>query len=188
MRSAFRQVATGQTSRTTVREYGAGRRVRCTTPELLRVSRLELRRLIRGLATQPHARRSIDPPAVVNEVARRLLGNSGLQELASRGDFYADMAGAFRRVLRDRAAAGLPDELSVRLEPCGTPCSPPIGPLDKAFTRLESQSPRHAQVAVLHLLGGMTHAEIAEQMGLSTRRVTVSWQTVREWLVRRLAQ
>lgn len=165
---------------------------RATPGELLRVSRLELRRLVQRLVASSvprvgRRRPLVEPTTLVNEVARRLLGSSGVQELPCRGDFYADMAIAFRGLLRDRAAHGLPDDEPLWLAPLGLGSAPKAGPLDAALRRLEQRSPRHAQIAVLRLLGGMTDAEIAEQMSLSERRVAAGWQSARVWLERKLA-
>lgn len=176
---------------TTLRGQSTRGHALSTPSELLRVSRLELKRIVLRMAQLPVSgegrRPLIDPTTLVNEVARRLLGGSGLQELPCHGDFYADLAGAFRRLLRDRAMLGLADKTPMWLAPLGLGSAPQMGTLDNALRRLEEKSPRHAQIAILRLLGGMTDAEIAEQMSLDENRIASGWQSTRNWLEQRLA-
>ncbi len=111
-----------------------------------------------------------------------MLGAGGPQDLPSRSDFYADLAHALRRMLRQQAQAGFgPASALTMVE---LPCSAGPSALDGLLSRLEEKSPRHAQIAILRLFGGMTTAEIADQMGLSQERVRVGWQTTKEWLSR----
>ncbi|MEM8864160.1 MAG: ECF-type sigma factor [Planctomycetota bacterium] len=172
--------------RSTLRMQADAGRPRTTSSELLRVSRLELRRLARRMSEAERSAPPVEPTTLVNEVARRLLGASGAQDMPCRGDYYADLANAFRQLLRSRAMHSLPAETPLRLAPLSDVDAAPASRLDAALAKLEDRSPRHAQIAVLRLLGGLTFGEIAEQMCLSERRVTTAWQEARNWLERRL--
>ncbi|MEM6798672.1 MAG: ECF-type sigma factor, partial [Planctomycetota bacterium] len=121
------------------------------------------------------------------EVARRMLGASGAQDLPSRSDFYADLAQSLRRMLRQETATGFSQTASLALTPLelDQPARPAV--LSGVLDRLEEKSSRHAQIVILRLLGGMTTAEIAEQMGLPAARIATGWETAREWLLRWLA-
>ena len=167
---------------TTVRNGRHGRYSARAPGDLLRVSRWELRRLVNRVCRDNRSNVPIDPTALVHEVARRMLGAGGPQDLPSRSDFYADLAHALRRMLRQQAQAGFgPASALTMVE---LPCSAGPSALDGLLSRLEEKSPRHAQIAILRLFGGMTTAEIADQMGLSQERVRVGWQTTKEWLSR----
>lgn len=158
-----------------------------TTPnDLLRVSRTELRRLASRLVTAGDDRPPSDPVVLVNEVARRLLGSSGMQDLPSRGDYYADLALAMRRLLRPGDAGSLARTARLWLSQLDASMTPTAEQLDAAIRKLEAQSPRHAQIATLRLLGGLTDVEIAEQMSLSPRRVAKGWLDAQAWLRRKL--
>ncbi|MAS53044.1 hypothetical protein B1759_10510 [Rubrivirga sp. SAORIC476] len=54
--------------------------------------------------------------------------------------------------------------------------------LDEALDRLAARAPRPARVVEMRFFGGLTHAEIAEVLGLSEPTVRRDWQAARAWL------
>ena len=138
------------------------------------------------LATPSRSGR-IDPRTLVNEAARHSLGASGLQDLHDRGAYFAYLANALRRIAvalvlqspncqpASLCCPGLPDELS-------------LAELLTALDRLDTHSPRHAQIAVLRLLGGLSHQEVSQQLGITPERAAVGWQRVCEWFAARHAR
>jgi len=58
--------------------------------------------------------------------------------------------------------------------------------LNDALTRLESLSPRSAQVVELRFFSGMTEEEIATVTGTSMATVKRDWAFARSWLITEL--
>ena len=54
--------------------------------------------------------------------------------------------------------------------------------LDDSLRRLAELHPRHAQVVELRFLGGLTIAETAEELGVSTTTVESDWAMAKAWL------
>jgi RNA polymerase sigma factor (TIGR02999 family) len=128
--------------------------------------------------------------ALVHEAYLRLLDGDPARLWNSRGHFFAAAAEAMRRVLVERArhrqslkAGGgrrreeLPDiELAVpgpRLD---------LLALDDALTRLEQQDKRRAELVKLRFFAGLTIAEAAEALGVSTSTADNDWAYARSWL------
>jgi RNA polymerase sigma-70 factor (ECF subfamily) len=59
--------------------------------------------------------------------------------------------------------------------------------VDAALQDLEKFDPRQAQVVELRFFGGLTIAEIASAMGISTTTVKREWAIAKLWLRRRLS-
>ncbi len=58
--------------------------------------------------------------------------------------------------------------------------------IDGALKRLEVIDARQAQVVEHRIFAGMTHDEIAEELGVSRRTVAGLWSHARAWLQREL--
>ncbi|MDP6538152.1 MAG: ECF-type sigma factor [Planctomycetota bacterium] len=58
--------------------------------------------------------------------------------------------------------------------------------LDEALERLEKSEPQPFRVAELRIFGGLSHAEIATALEVSTRTVERAWSSARAWLLREL--
>ena len=85
--------------------------------------------------------------------------------------------GHFGRVGEDTAAA-----LS-----CDGP-SDDVLAVEEALEEFEREYPRKAEVVTLSFFGGLTAAEVAEVLGLSTRTVERDWRFSKAWLNGRLAE
>ena len=48
--------------------------------------------------------------------------------------------------------------------------------------------PRQAQIVELRFFGGLTHEEVASNLGMSLRTVKRQWRLARAWLHQRVAQ
>ena len=59
--------------------------------------------------------------------------------------------------------------------------------LDAALTRLQAEHPERAQVVLLRHFGGLSEAEIAALLGVSTRTVERAWRFARAYLHAALA-
>ena len=58
--------------------------------------------------------------------------------------------------------------------------------LDEALGKLQTQDPRKADVIKLRFFAGLTHREIAAQLGLSLSTIEKDWRTARAWLLAEL--
>jgi RNA polymerase sigma factor (TIGR02999 family) len=106
------------------------------------------------------------------------------------------MAQAMRRILVDHARARLAGKRGggsgfhsleeVMTFPAQHPAELLI--LNEALERLATLSPREAQIMDLHGIVGLTHDEIANALGVSTRTVKRGWQFGKAWLQREMKQ
>lgn len=144
-----------------------------------------------------HKGHTLGTTALAHEAFLKLHGDES-EDWTERGRVLAAASGAMRRILIDHArrkgrrrdafgslvqdARG--EELSALLSPGGPPVDP--GALDRALEELARQDPRRARVVELRFFGGCKVAEIARELGLSTRTVFDDWVYARAWLRRRL--
>ncbi len=56
--------------------------------------------------------------------------------------------------------------------------------LDEALTSLATRDRRSAEVFQMRFFGGLTHSEISQVLGVTTRTVERDWRYARAWLVR----
>lgn len=156
---------------------------------VLRASYSELAWLAREVVVVAHSRRPVDPRALVNEAARRVLGAAGVQELPCPADYFAYMANAARRLLSELLAEPVPGADPHAEMLTTAPALPErvdARALFAALAELEDRSPRHAQAAVLRLFGALTAAEIADQLSVTPQRAERLTASAGEWLALRL--
>lgn len=151
-------------------------------------------RLMRG-ERQDHL---LQPTALVNEAAIRLLSRDGLSSLdcRDRGHFFAAVGRAMRRVLVDYARER--DAKKRGGSWARTPLDDAIEAyesrnidllaLDEALEVLEGRHPRWHEVITLRHFCGFTHREIAEQLGVSESTVRNDIDNATEWLLDRLGE
>ncbi|MEZ6127500.1 MAG: ECF-type sigma factor [Planctomycetaceae bacterium] len=60
--------------------------------------------------------------------------------------------------------------------------------VDEALKRLEEVSSEQAQIVEMRFFGGMTVAEVAEELGKSKRWVEAEWTMIRAWLRAELSE
>ena len=127
------------------------------------------------------------PERLVHEAYLRLVGDQHFDDL---GHFFAAAAEAMRRILvnhaRDRkrlkrAGGRLRLEL---LDQVGSLAedSDLVLSLDELLTRLGEEDAAAAQVAQLHLFGGLSVEETGEALGLSRAMAYRNWKYARAWL------
>jgi RNA polymerase sigma factor (TIGR02999 family) len=147
----------------------------------------ELEAIARGYLRRGAA--SIEPGELVHELYLRLAG----AQLAARDrkHFYAIAALAMRQILADRTRrrrAGRRGGGAVQVTLSGLAAEPArdLADVEAALARLEEISPRQARVVELRCLIGMSTAETAEALDVSTRTVEGDWRLARAWLTREL--
>ena len=154
----------------------------------------ELRQVAGHLMRRERAGHTLSPTEVVHEAVLRMLGESVLDAAADRRYLFASAARAMREVLIDHArrrAAGrrgggrhrVPlDAVVDYFQTEGLD----IAGVHEALERLAELNRRQAQVMTLRYFGGMTVAEVAAALGVSSVTVERDWRVARAWLVGQL--
>lgn len=154
----------------------------------------ELRRLARRYLDREHAGHTLQPTALVHEAYLRLAEQTRV-EWQGRTHFFAMGARMMRRVLvdharhhaRDKRGAGerpvtLIEDVAARALDLAD-----VLALEEVLAQLEAEDEREARVVEMRVFAGLTVAEIAEVLGVSTRTVEGDWTHARAWLAARLA-
>lgn len=151
---------------------------------LSRISRAQLR---------DRASPTLDTVGLVHEAYLKLLPGTGV-EWEDRAHFFSVAARAMRQVLIDRArrratAKHGGDRRRIPLEARHLRFREPLDDLlalEEALNRLEARSERLARVVEFRFFAGMSTAEVAEVVGVSTRTVERDWTKARLFLHREL--
>ena len=147
----------------------------------------ELRKLAAARMAAENPGHTLNATALVHEAYLRLVGD---QHFDDRGHFFAAAAEAMRRILvnhaRDRKRlkrAGGRRRLEL-LDQIGSVAEDPdlVLSLDELLTRLGEEDAAAAQVAQLHLFGGLSVEETGEALGLSRAMAYRNWKYARAWL------
>jgi len=137
---------------------------------------------------------TLEPTALVNELALRLLGAEPIA-YSDRTHFFALAAQMMRRILIDHARARVADKrggiqqrvnLSSVEEWQRAPQSEDVLMLDEALSKLEQADGRAAKVVELRFFGGLREQEVADVLGVSVITVKRDWKVARAWLVDQL--
>jgi RNA polymerase sigma factor (TIGR02999 family) len=155
----------------------------------------ELRRLAAAKMGHEPAGHTLQPTALVHEVYLRLFGRDG-PTWENRAHFFAAAAEAMRRILVERARrrkqlkrgdgyARVP--LSEDL-PAPSPMMASLDVLavDEALRKLDQFDPRLADIVKLRCFVGMSIAQTAESLELSSRTVNREWLVAKAWLAKEL--
>ncbi|QDV04795.1 RNA polymerase sigma factor [Planctomycetes bacterium Poly30] len=153
----------------------------------------ELRSLARGALSAQRANHTLQPTALVHEVWLKLANR--FTEPESRGHFLAVASKAMRQVLQDHARAQRADKRGQRAmgvevdgaaggvtDGATTESAVDLIALEDALSLLGELNERHARIAELRILGGLTMPEIAGEVGVSLRTVETDWTIARAWL------
>ena len=150
----------------------------------------ELRRLAAQKLAHEAPGQTLQATALVHEAYLRLVDNDPERSWNSRGHFFAAAAEAMRRILVERArhkrslkAGGnrrrqeLPDIEAAEGGP-----QLDILALHEALAKLESQDKRKAELVKLRFFAGLSIAEAAQVLGISTSTADNDWAYARSWL------
>ena len=158
--------------------------------ELLPLVYDELRRLAGARLAREAPGQTLQPTALVHEAYLRLVGGDPGKAFDGRGHFFAAAAEAMRRILIDRArdrgrlkrGGG---RRRVRLDLDALLAEPPgddLLALDEALTALAAEDPGAAALVQLRVFAGLTLADAAGILGLSTATADRYWAYARAWL------
>ena len=157
----------------------------------------ELRRLAARSMRQEPAGHTLQPTALVHEAYARLAADPGVA-WDGPGHFYAAAAEAMRRILIERARrrgrakhGGLARRVDAdcidSVEAIGRDGSADPATtlwLDDVLARLEAVDPRLAELVKLRCFLGMTIAEAATALGVTSRTLNRDWAVAKAWLRR----
>lgn len=152
-------------------------------------------RAIAGRVLDRHATVATLPPtALVHEAWLKLVDRPEALALADRRHFLAIAARLMRDVLVDhlraRGAAKRGGGLErVTLDDVASVFeqrSLDLLALDEALGRLAAEDPQLARIVELRFFGGLTIAETAQELGVSTPTVERGWRLARAWLLEAL--
>lgn len=149
----------------------------------------ELRRLAAAKLARESPGQTLQATALVHEAYLRLLGPGG-SSWNSRGHFFAAAAEAMRRILVENArrkatvrAGGGQHRVDLdEIEPAIRDPDVDLLALNEALDRLESKDSRKAQLVKLRYFAGLTNAEAAEALGVSTSTADNDWAYAKSWL------
>ncbi len=157
--------------------------------ELLPLVYGELRKLAAyKMAAEPPGQ-TLQPTALVHEAWLRLVGSEAAR-FANRSHFIAAAAEAMRRILIDRARSKYQlrhggdwqrvdlESVTVAIEDADET----VLAVHEALDRLAAEDPLDAQIVKLRYFVGMSHQEIATELGLSEPTVRRHWAYARSWL------
>jgi len=148
----------------------------------------------RHLALEDRAQ-TLQSTALVHEAYVRLIDQNRVQ-WRDRAHFFAVSARLIRRILLDHARrrraakrGGGAERLTFD-EVLGIPHRRDVDlvALDEALSALAELDPQQAQVVELRFFAGLTIAETAETLAISTATVQRDWVTARAWLFDRLSR
>ena len=157
--------------------------------ELLPLVYGELRKLAAHKMAAEPAGQTLQPTALVHEAWLRLAGNEEAK-FANRAHFIAAAAEAMRRILIDRARSKHQlrrggdwqrvdlESVTVAIEDADET----VLAVHEALDRLAAEDPLDAQIVKLRYFVGMSHQEIATELGLSEPTVRRHWAYARSWL------
>jgi RNA polymerase sigma factor (TIGR02999 family) len=154
----------------------------------------ELRKLAAERVAQERPGQTLQATALVHEAYLRLVDTEKAQHWNSRGHFFAAAAEAMRRILvegarkrgrlkrgGDRQRLDLDAlQLSVR------GAADEFLALDEALTEFAQKHPDKAELVRLRYFAGLTVAEAARALGISTSTADRHWTYARAWLYRRI--
>jgi RNA polymerase sigma factor (TIGR02999 family) len=154
----------------------------------------ELRKLARQKMAQEAPGQTLQATALVHEAYLRLVGADPEPHWQGRRHFFASAAEAMRRILIDKARRKRRLKRSgqfqrVDLDDVDICCPGPsddVLALDEALTNLAHKHPEKAELVKLRYFGGLSVAEAAKVLGISTSTADRHWTYARAWLYREL--
>jgi RNA polymerase sigma factor (TIGR02999 family) len=161
------------------------------TEKLLPIVYDELRRLAKAKLSHEKPGQTLQATALVHEAFVRLVDQDSPQQWDNQRHFFAAAAEAMRRILIERARQKQTLKRGGDLErielsatdPSVLPiaCDDILG-LDEAIQKLEQKDVRKAQLVKLRFFAGLTVAQAAKALDISTSTAENDWAYARAWL------
>ena len=161
--------------------------------DLMPLVERELNRIARACLAGDRGNRSVSATALVNEAFVRLVQIERI-DWQDRAHFLSVGARLMRRVLVDLARARRSDKrggdaVRVSLDeamPVGSQHDADVVRLDDALDALTRLDPRKGRVIELRFFGGLSAAETAAVLDVSTKTVIRDWTFAKAWLQREM--
>ena len=158
--------------------------------ELLPLVYDELRRLAAQRLAREAPGQTLQATALVHEAYLRLVGVDPDRPWDGRGHFFAAAAEAMRRILVENARrrgrlkrGGGRSRVNLdAAQPAAPETDDDLLALDEALERLAEKDRVKAELVQLRVFAGVTLAEAAEILGLSTSTADRYWAYARAWL------
>ncbi len=154
----------------------------------------ELRRLAAARMAAEAPGQTLQPTALVHEAYLRLLGDGAGPGPGwdHRGHFFAAAAEAMRRILVESARRRRTLKRGGALRRADHDPAGPAAPerpdellaVDEALDGLAAIDPQAAELVKLRYFAGLSVADAAKALGLSTRSAERTWSYARAWLRR----
>lgn len=150
----------------------------------------ELRSLARQWLRSERNDHTLSTTGLVNEVYLKFAQQNRIN-VDNRSDFFAFASVCMRRVLVDYARARRAEKRgsganAIPLDEVESLLSEEqaweVAEVDLALDRLQSSFPRGAQVLQFRLFGGLSLAETAEAMNVSSKTIQRDWTAAIAWL------
>ena len=155
----------------------------------------ELRRLAEARFSREPAGQTLQATALVHEAYLRLVDVEQLQDWHSRGQFFAAIAKAMRRILIDNARrkrslkrGGHLRRVDVDMDNVDAPeKEDELLALDEALKKLAEIDSRRAKLVELRFFASLTVPQAAKAMGISVATAERDWVYARAWLYEAMA-
>jgi RNA polymerase sigma factor (TIGR02999 family) len=150
----------------------------------------ELRELAAAKLAHEKPGQTLQATALVHEAYLRLVDVDKVQQWDSRGHFFAAAAEAMRRILVERArhkhrlkrgGDRQQVDLSIADPEIAAPCDDLLA-LNEALDKLERKDRRKGEVVKLRFFAGLTNAQTADALGISSSTADNDWAYARCWL------
>jgi RNA polymerase sigma factor (TIGR02999 family) len=150
----------------------------------------ELRRLAAQKLAHEAPGQTLQATALVHEAYLRLVDNDPARPWNNRGHFFAAAAEAMRRILVERvrhkrslkAGGDLRRQELPDIEAAEGGSQLDLLALHEALAKLEGQDKRKAELVKLRFFAGLSIAEAAQVLGISTSTADNDWAYARSWL------
>jgi RNA polymerase sigma factor (TIGR02999 family) len=154
----------------------------------------ELRRLAQKRLAQEAPGQTLDATGLVHEAYLRLVADGAARPWANRRHFFGAAAEAMRRILIENARRRRTLKRGGNLEradldPADLAASESdenLLALDEALDRLATRDPVKAELVQLRYFSGLTVAEAAQALDISTTTADRYWTFARAWLRREI--
>ena len=151
----------------------------------------ELRKLAAAKLAHEQPGQTLQATALVHEAFMRLVDQATPQQWDNSRHFFSAAAESMRRILIERARqraslkrGGDRERIALdAVEPSVLPlaCDDILG-LEEAFQKLEREHPRKAELVKLRFFAGLTTAQAAQTLDVSTSTAENDWTYARSWL------
>lgn len=151
----------------------------------------ELRKVAHAKLSQEKPGQTLQATALVHEAFVRLVDQESPQQWENQRHFFAAAAEAMRRILIERARqkqslkrGGERERIELSaVDPVVLPfaCDDILG-LDEALQKLEKKDSRKAELVKLRFFAGLTVAQAAKALDISTSTAENDWTYARAWL------